>query len=193
MGSGVQLPVNIYNALNLRKVLSGITSRMFIHGGYDLTDILCSVQIKQRRREGNVEKRKEEREGRRERKKKGRKHSNRIFFHSTLSLYYYFIEVGFHCFGMPKLLYFNPDIITKSLCIRTEPNINRAVLIFLALEPDILQFFYLKKNHESLSIIIKTIQRLFSVLFMTLSLTPRKMPAHSRHARFLLNANCFCR
>lgn len=39
---------------------------MFIHGGYDLTDILCSVQIKQRRREGNVEKRKEEREGRRE-------------------------------------------------------------------------------------------------------------------------------
>lgn len=60
---------------------------MFIHGGYDLTDILCSVQIKQRRREGNVEKRKEEREGRRERKKKGRKEAFKQNFFSFYTVF----------------------------------------------------------------------------------------------------------
>lgn len=56
VGSRVQLPLNNYNALNLRKVLSEITSRMFIHGGFDLTVILYSIQIKQRRKKNTESK-----------------------------------------------------------------------------------------------------------------------------------------
>ena len=70
VGSGVQLTMNIYKALNLRKVLSGTTSRLFIYGGFVLKVILYSLQIKQR----SKQKYKESKQGGKEAWKEGRNH-----------------------------------------------------------------------------------------------------------------------
>lgn len=96
-GAAFQLPMNIYNALNLRKVLSGITSK-YLSIEVLTSEIFCVVYQLNK-------------EGEKERKKKGsagggRKPFRKNYFWScTRSL----LKLLLYYFGIPKLPYFNPN------------------------------------------------------------------------------------
>lgn len=131
---------------------------MFIYGGFDLKVILYSLQIKQRRKQKN----KERKQGGKEGRKEGTIQIEFCFSSYTRSLLLYNSRL-YNSYAVLKCLncFISIQIPQTRDCnqifmYQEKSNTNKVILIWGALELDFFEPFYLKKDHDSPGIILRT-------------------------------------